>query len=159
MSLRDCLNSAVQQGAINSRQAEELHRYYNERFNRKRPGMTEREAAAAARDEVVGALRAEAKELRRQVKLNEARRKEIASFIENYRDRYGNPNQLDAVMSLMIHNGFKGTQSMAGKANAIIAMAHRDLSDVMYHFRRSKGLGLRLNKADLPALIKAMQAR
>ncbi|WDZ77954.1 hypothetical protein PWG15_05470 [Ensifer adhaerens] len=156
MSLRDCLNSAVQQGAINSRQAEELHRYYQARFNRKRPGMTEREAAAAARDEVVGALRAEAKELRRQVKLTEARRKEIADFIENYRDRYGNPNQLDAVMSLMIHNGFKGTQSMAGKANAIIAMAHRDLSEVMYHFRRSKGLGLRLNKADLPALIKAM---
>lgn len=156
MSLRDCLNSAVQQGAINSRQADELHRYYGARFKRKRAGMTEREAAAAAREEVVEALRAEAKELRRQVKLNEARRKEIAEFIENYRDRNGNPNQLDAVMSLMIHNGFKGTQSMAGKANAIIAMAHRDLSEVMYHFRRSKGLGRRLNKTDLPDLIKAM---
>ncbi|PDT80574.1 hypothetical protein [Sinorhizobium sp. BJ1] len=156
MSLRDCLNSAVEQGAINSRQAEELHRYYDARFRRKRAGMTEREAAAAARAEVVDALREEAKELRRQVKLNEARRKEIAEFIENYRDRNGNPNQLDAVMSLMIHNGFKGTQSMAGKANAIIAMAHRDLSEVMYHFRRSKGLGLRQNKADLPDLIKAM---
>ncbi len=46
---------------------------------------------------------------------------------------------------LMIHNGYKGTQSKAGKAHAIIAMAHRQLSDVMYHFRRSKGLGRRLN--------------
>lgn len=156
MSLRDCLNSAVEQGAINSRQAEELQRFYDARFNRKRAGMSEREAAAAARDEVAAALREEAKELRRQVKLTEARRKELADFIENYRDRNGNPDQLDAVLSLMIHNGFKGTQSMAGKANAIIAMAHRDLSQVMYHFRRSKGLGLRRNKADLPDLIKAM---
>lgn len=156
MSLRDCLNSAVQQGAINSRQADELHRFYEARFRRKRAGMTDREAAAAARDEVAASLRADAQEQRRQVKLTEARRKEIADFIENYRDRNGEPNQLDAVLSLMIHNGFKGTQSMAGKANAIIAMAHRDLSEVMYHFRRSKGLGLRLNKADLPDLIKAM---
>lgn len=156
MSLGDCLRSAVEQGAINSRQAEELQRYFEARFQRKRPGMSERDAARAAGDEVIAALRAEAKEQRRQVLLTEARRKEIADFIENYRDRNGNPDQLDAVMSLMIHNGFKGTQSMAGKANAIKAMAHRDLSEVMYHFRRSKGLGLRMNKTDLPDLIKAM---
>lgn len=156
MSLRDCLNSAVSQGEINSRQADELHRYWESRFRRKRPGMTEREAAAAARDEVAQALRLEAKEQRRQVLLAEARRKEIVAFLEGYRNRKGDPDQLDAALSLMIHNGYKGTQSMAGKANAIIAMAHRDLSEVMYHFRRSKGLGTRRNKADLPDLIRAM---
>lgn len=156
MSLRDCLNSAVAQGAINTRQADELHRYFDARFQRKRAGMSDREAAAAARDEVVKALQAEAKELRRQVLLTEARRKEVAEFVDNYRDRKGNPDKVDAVMSLMIHNGYKGTSSMAGKANAIIALAHKQLSDVMYHFRRSKGLGLRRNKADLPDLIKAM---
>ena len=47
MSLRDCLASAVEQGAINSRQADELHRYYEARFNSKRTGMPEREAMAA----------------------------------------------------------------------------------------------------------------
>ncbi|MCF6368346.1 hypothetical protein [Rhizobium halophilum] len=156
MTLRDCLNSAVSQREINSRQADELHRYWEARFRRKRPGMTEREAAAAARDEVAQALRAEAKEQRRQTLLTEARRKEIAAFLEGYRNRKGDPDQLDAALSLMIHNGFKGTQSMAGKANAIIAMAHRDLSEVMYHFRRSKGLGKRHNKADLPDLIRAL---
>lgn len=156
MSLRDCLNSAVSQGAINTRQADELHRYWESRFRRKRPGMSEREAAAAARDEVAQALRSEAMEQRRQVLLAEARRKEIAAFLDGYRNRKGDPDQLDAALSLMIHNGYKGTQSMAGKANAIISMAHRDLSEVMYHFRRSKGLGLRRNKVDLPDLIKAM---
>lgn len=156
MSLRDCLNSAVEQGAINSRQADELHRYYEARFRTKRATMSEREAAAAARDEVVKELRAEAAEQRRQVLLSEARRKEIADFMENYRNRKGEPDQLDAALSLMIHNGYKGTSSMEGRANAIIAMAHRDLSQVMYHFRRSKGLGLRRNKADLPDVIKAM---
>lgn len=156
MSLRDCLNSAVQQGVINTRQADELHRYYDARFQKKRANMPEREASAAARDEVVSALQEEAKELRRQVLLTEARRKELSEFIETFRDRKGNPDQVDAVMSLMIHNGYKGTSSMAGKANAIIALAHKELSDVMYHFRRSKGLGFRRNKTDLPDLIKAM---
>lgn len=156
MSLRDCLNSAVEQGEINSRQAEELHRYYEARFKRKRAGMTEAEAAMAARQEVVDALRSEAKEKRRQVLLAEARRKEVADFIENYRDLNGKPDQLDAVLSLMIHNGYKGTFSMHGRQQAIIAMAHRDLSDVMYHFRRSKGLGLRRNTVDLPDLVTAL---
>lgn len=156
MSLRDCLKSAVDQGAINTRQAEELNRYYEARFNRKRAGMSEAEAKKAARDEVAAALRADAQEQRRQVLLTEAARKELASFIENYRDKTGKPDQLDAVLSLMIHNGYKGTQSMAGKANAIISMSHRDLSQVMYHFRRSKGLGRRLNKVDIPDLITAM---
>lgn len=156
MSLRDCLNSAVEQGAINSRQAEELNRYYEARFKRKRANMSEAEAKVAARDEVAAALREDAKEARRQVLLTEAARKELAGFVENYRDKKGKPDKLDAVLSLMIHNGYKGTQSMAGKAHAIIAMAHRQLSDVMYHFRRSKGLGRRLNKVDIPDLITAM---
>lgn len=156
MSLRDCLASAVSQGAINSRQADELHRYYEARFNSKRTALPEREAMAAARDEVAAALRADAKEMRRQVNLTEAARKDLAGFIENYRDKKGRPDKLDAVLSLMIHNGYKGTQSMSGKANAIIALAHRQLSEVMYHFRRSKGLGRRLNKVDIPDLITAM---
>ncbi|MGR6465393.1 hypothetical protein [Rhizobium sp. PAMB 3182] len=156
MSLRDCLNSAVAQGEINSRQAEELNRYYEARFKRKRPGMTEREAAAQARDEVVAALKAEAKEKRRQVLLAEARRKEIADFIENYRDEKGHADQLDAALSLMVHNGYKGTFSMQGRAHAIMAMAHRDLANVMYHFRRSKGLGLRRNTVDLEDFIVAL---
>jgi len=156
VSLRDCLNSAVEQGAINSRQAEELNRYYEARFKRKRAGMTEAEAKKAARDEVVASLRSEAMEQRRQVLLTEARRKEIADFIENYRDLKGRENQLDAVLSLMIHNGYKGTSSMAGKANAIIAMAHRDLAEAMDHFRRSGPMGNYRNSVDLPDVIRAM---
>lgn len=156
MSLRDCLNSAVEQGAINSRQADELNKYYEARFKRKRPGMTDAQAKAAARDEVAAALRAEAKEARRQLLLSEARRKEIAGFIENFRDEKGRADKVDAALSLMIHNGYKGTFSMAGRANAIIAMAHRQLSDVMYHFRRSKTLGLRQNTVDLPDFITAL---
>ncbi|WP_377299621.1 hypothetical protein [Rhizobium sp. SGZ-381] len=156
MSLRDCLNSAVEQGAIDRRQADELFHYWESRFQKKRAGMSDREAAAAARAEVVAALRTEAQEKKRQVLLAEARRKEVADFIENYRDNTGKPDQVDAVLSLMIHSGYKGTFSMQGRANAIISMAHRDLSDVMYHFRRSKGLGLRRNTVDLPDFITAL---
>jgi hypothetical protein len=156
MSLRDCLNSAVEQGAINSRQAEELHRYFEARFNRKRGKMSDAEARAAARDEVVAALRAEAQEQRRQVFLAEAARKEIADFIENYRDLRGRENKLDAALSLMIHNGYRGTSSMAGKANAITSMAHRDLAEAMDHFRRSGIAGRYRNSVDLPDVVRVM---
>ncbi len=156
MSLRDCLRSAVEQGAINSRQADELNRYYEERFSKKRPGMTDAEARVAARDEVVKSLRADAMEQRRQVLLAEGKRKEIADFIENYTNDKGKHDKLDAALSLMIHNGYKGTFSMQGRAHAIISLAHRDLSDTMYHFRRTKGLGLRRNLADLPDLVTAI---
>lgn len=156
MSLRDCLNSAVAQGAINSRQAEELNQYFEARFNRKRGTMGDAEARAAARDEVVAALRAEAKEQRRQVLLAEAKRKEIAEFIENHKTVYDNDNKLDGALSLMIHNGYAGRSSMAGRANAIIAMAQRDLAEVMYHFRRTKFTGRYRNTVDLPDLVRVL---
>lgn len=156
MSLRDCLNSAVAQGAINSRQAEELNRYFEARFNRKRGTMSDAEARAAARDEVVASLRAEAKEQRRQVLLAEAARKEIADFVENYRDLRGRRNKLDAALSLMIHNGYRGVSSMAGRANAIISMVHRDLAEAMDHFRRSGISGRYRNTVDLPDLVRVM---
>lgn len=156
MSLRDCLNSAVAQGAINSRQAEELNQYFEARFNRKRGTMGDAEARAAARDEVVAALRAEAKEQRRQVLLAEAKRKEIAEFIENHKTVYDNDNKLDGALSLMIHNGYAGRSSMAGRANAIIAMVQRDLAEVMYHFRRTKVTGRYRNTVDLPDLVRVL---
>ncbi len=37
MSLRDCLNSAVEQGAITQRAAEELNRYYEARSSASAP--------------------------------------------------------------------------------------------------------------------------
>jgi hypothetical protein len=156
MSLRNCLRSAVEQGVINSRDAEELHRYYEARQRTKNPGMTEAQARVAARDEVVASLRADAKEARRRALLSEARRKENAAFVEDYRNLKGKPDKLDAVLSLMIHNGYKGTQSMAGKANAIIAMAQRDLAEAMHHFRRSRVAGRHINKVDLPDLVRAL---
>jgi hypothetical protein len=156
MSLRNCLRQAVEQGVINSRDAEELQRYYETRQRQKNPGMTDAQARVAARDEVVASLREDAREARRRALLSEARRKENAAFVENYRNLKGKPDKLDAVLSLMIHNGYKGTQSMAGKANAIIAMAQRDLAEAMHHFRRSRISGRHINKVDLPDLIKAM---
>ncbi|WFS02218.1 hypothetical protein [Rhizobium tumorigenes] len=156
MSLKDCLNSAVAQGEINSREADELNRYYEVRYRQKRAGMNDSQAKAAARDEVAAALRADAKEARRRALLSEARRKDNAGFIEEYRNLKGKPDKLDAVLSLMIHNGYKGTQSMAGKANAIIAMAQRDLAETMHHFRRSRVAGTHMNKVDLPDLVKAL---
>lgn len=164
MSLRDCLNSAVEQGAIDSRQADELLRFYESRFTKKRPGMSEAEAARAARDELAADLRAEAGEKRRQVMLAEKARAGLATRLQDFdniitpKSVFGRPaTMLDAMLSEIIHYGYAGKGSMVGKANSIVAMAHRDLAEAMVHFRRSAMLGRRLNKADVNDLVRELE--
>ena len=164
MSLRDCLNSAVEQGSINSRQADELYRYWQSRFERKRAGMSDGEAARAARDELAAELRLEAAEKRRRVKLAEEKRKALSARLQDF-DNIVTPksllgrkaNLLDAMVSEIVHYGFAGKRSMLGRSNGIVAMAHRDLAQAMVHFRRTGGTGRRRNRADLPDLVRELE--
>lgn len=156
MSLRDCLNSAVEQGAISSRQADEMHRYYEARFNAKRAGMDERRAATEARAEVAAELRGQAREKKRQALLAEGKRKELAAYFGSFRNLYGNANLTDAALSKMIHYGYKGTESMQARYHGIMSLVQRDLADAMHHFSRTAITGRRRGKADLPDIVREL---
>lgn len=158
MTLRDCLNSAVEQKAISSRQADELHRYYEARFKKARATMSDGQAAAAAKQEVAAMLRADGAQKKRQVLLMEGKRKELTETILNYRTLTGKADVKKAVMAKMIHYG-EGTGagvSMDQLKHGIISLVHRDLSEVMDRFKQSRLLGLRENKADIPDLVKEL---
>lgn len=156
MSLKECLDRAAAQGAINTRQADELLDYYNARFSKKREGMSDAQAHAEARKEVADELRHKAARETRNALLSEAKRKELAPKILNHKSLYGNSNPLDGALSQMVHYGEKGMRSYEGRKNGIISLMHRDLAEVMHHFRQSKILGRRGAKIDLPDLVRAL---
>lgn len=157
MNLRDCLQSAVEQGAISQTQADILFREFEARYGAKqRGGLNERAAARAARDEVSARLRTEAEENQRRLLLTEAKRKELTQYLADFRDHKGEQNLLDAALSLMVHNGYKGGRSMVGREMGILSLVHRDLAEVMHHFRRSGLSGRRLNRIDIVDLVREM---
>ncbi|MBO6816508.1 MAG: hypothetical protein JJ891_16760 [Rhizobiaceae bacterium] len=167
MNLKECLASAVEQGALNGRQAEELLAYFNERFQKKRKTMSEAEATAAAKAEVSKELRAKAARDAANALLAEKVRRDLLPVLTNNpnaQNRSGigkrvTADPLDAALSLLSNYGLKGVRSLEGRTSAIQAMAHRDLAEVMHHFRKSKVLARQTNKVDLENLVRALDGQ
>ncbi|MDZ7822598.1 MAG: hypothetical protein U5K75_00165 [Ahrensia sp.] len=149
MSIANCLRSAVEQGAINQRQAEELESYYNARFKQNND-------AKAARDAVSAELRATAKLKRRNTQLADAKRSEIAQYLKTHKNYKGNADLKDAALNLFMQNGTGNRSSIAYRADAILSLQFRALTDTMEKFRRGGFSGRRINQIDLPDLIKEL---
>lgn len=147
MGLKDCLISAVGQGAITKKEASALADEFDQRFAQLRNGMSEDLAKAKARKDMEAALVAEAAEKRRRANLTEARRLGIKGNLQGYRDRAGNANVFEGAMGLLSHYGFRGASSVRGRTEAIIAGAHKNLDQVMFAFERKGLLGKRANRA------------
>lgn len=157
MSLRDCLNSAVEQGEISSRQADELHAYWEARFRKNRASMGEREAMEAARREVSEELKQKAKLKRRNALLMEAKRKELTDHIAGHKTAVrGRQDPLDAVLVKMVDYGTSGSSSMKGRENAILSLAMRNLAAPMARFRPRMTTGMRMHKADLKDVVREL---
>lgn len=139
MGLRDCLASAVQQGALSRQEAAALGDEFEERYGQLRAGMGDAPARAQARIELEQALRATAAEARRRAALAEAARLKNKGFLQSFRDMKGKPDVFQAAMALLSHYGFRGESSVRGRFEAIVSLAHGQLSDLMWEFRR-KGL-------------------
>ncbi|MBL4768238.1 MAG: hypothetical protein JKY94_11065 [Rhodobacteraceae bacterium] len=159
MNLKECLASAVEQGALNSRQADELQSYYDARFTKNRANMSEAEAKRTAKAEVSAELREKAARSARNALLSENVRKELQPRIVDHKNIYGKSDPLDGALSTLVNYGFKGFGSMEAKKHIILGLLHRDLADMMHHFRPTKVSGLRQNLADTPDLVKAIAGK
>lgn len=146
MSLRDCLNSAVDQGAISRAEADDLLRAYNERHAQLKMSMGDGPAAAAAKDALAKELKAEAIEARRRVLLAAAAQDRIAEYLATYRNAKGKADVFGAVLNLIEHYGFAGTSSVAGRAKAIVSLAHGEMQQFLQTFDRSRLTGARRNQ-------------
>jgi hypothetical protein len=154
MGIRDCLISAVKQGAITREEADALQRAYDGEFAQARMSLGDDAAAAAARLKVEKDLRAEAIEKRRRVHLQEAAQDRDAEYLQSYRNLQGRPDVFEAVLNLIEHHGFAGTSSVTLRAKAIIALAHGEMTDVLSAFRRTKLTGTRMNRPLLDDVIR-----
>lgn len=156
MGLKNCLASAREQGEITAAEEKELGDAFDERFAQLKNGMSEDQAKAKARVDLEKALRAQSIEKKRQADLMEARRIGIKAYLQGYRDRDGNPNVYEGAMALLSHYGFRGTSSVRGRTEAIIAGAHKNLDQVMFAFARKGVLGRRANRALQSDVVKEL---
>lgn len=147
MGLKACLASAREQGEITAAEEKALGDEFDARFAQLKNGMSEDQAKAAARKQLEAALAAQAIEKKRQADLMEARRIGIKAYLRGYVDRAGVANVYEGAMAILSHYGFRGTSSVRGRAEAIVAGAHASLSDVMFAFQRKGVLGRRANRA------------
>lgn len=156
MGLKDCLVSAVEQKAITREEAAALADEFDRRFAQNRLGMSDDVAKAKARKDMEAALAAEAAEKRRRADLTEARRLSVKRYLQGYRDRAGNANVYEGAMALLSHYGFRGASSVRGRAEAIVAGAHKNLDEVMFSFERKGLLGRRANRALMSDFVKEL---
>lgn len=143
MGIRDCLISAVDQGAITREEATALGDEYEERFAQLRASLGDDAARGEAKARLERALRFEAAEKRRRANLTEARRRGVLAQLMDYRNAKGEPDVFEAAMSLLSHYGYRGVNSLRGRKEAIISLAHGKLSDLMVDARRTAILGRR----------------
>jgi hypothetical protein len=154
MSFRDCLISAVDQGAISKDEAEQLQRRFDDEFAQARLSLGDDAAAAAAKAKLETDLRAEGFEARRRVLLQDAAQDRLAEYVQGYRDIKGRADVFDAVLNLIENHGFAGTSSMAGRQKAIGSLVHGELADVLSTFRKSAITGRRFNRPLLDDVVR-----
>jgi hypothetical protein len=146
MSFRDCLISAVDQGAISREEAAELQRRFDAEFAQARLSLGDEAAAAAAKSRLEAGLRAEGIEARRRVLLQDAAQDRLAEYVGSYRGLDGRPDIFEAVLNLIENHGFAGTSSLIGRQKAIVSLVHGQISDVLSTFRKSLLTGRRFNR-------------
>lgn len=157
MGIRDCLISAVEQGAITREEAAALGDEFDERFAQYAASLGDGPARAKARAELEKALRATAAEARRRADLREAARLNVAGTLRAHRTPTGEPDVFEAALGLLSHYGFRGASSVRGRAEAIVTLAHGRLEELMWQFRRKGPLGRRGNKALTRDLVKELR--
>lgn len=145
-AFHDCLRSAVEQKELTQEQADALAERYDEYAESMKasgdadPLGNARAALAREYDEAAARKRAIAEG-------SERARDELSGYAQSYRDRKGNVDIFNAWMNKIENFGFgAGTQSMANLAKAKYGLATEKMADYLSTFRRSAGLGRRINK-------------
>ena len=149
MPFIDCINSAIDQGAISRSEGEALNRDFETKFAQKRAQLGDDQAAKAAQDELASELRFQATEKRRRAVLTEKARQRLKTRILGYRDEKGRPDVYEAAIQTLSHYGYAGAESVRGRQEAIIAMAHGKLTDLMTAVSRDLVTGRRTASAGL----------
>lgn len=149
MAFQDCLISAIDQGAITREEGAALQRDFETKFAQKRAQLGDDQAAAAAKAELETELRGQAIEKRRRAVLTEKARLRLKDRLLTYRDENGEADIYEAALGVLSHYGYRGAESVRGHGEAILAMAHGKLTDLMTAVSRDLVTGRRTASAGL----------
>ncbi len=149
MAFQDCLSGYVETGEMTRDEADSLLRDFDGKFAQKRLQLGDDAAAQAAKDELARELRAQAIEKKRRAVLTEKARVRLKDRILGYRDEQGRADVYEAAVQVLSHYGYAGGESVRGRTEAILSMAHGKLTDVMTATSRSLVTGRRSASAGL----------
>lgn len=146
MPFSDCIDSALEQGALSPEEAAELKAEFDRRFAQRRLELGDGPATAAAKDAIEAELRAAGAERRRRIHLADAARNTLKNDLIRYRRHDGTPDIGRAALEKLSHYGTGGSSSVRGRMEAIVGLAHSELADHIRTFRRSLGSGRRFER-------------
>jgi hypothetical protein len=155
MSFHDCIRSAVDQGALTPDEADDLIRRYDAHVGANRatehPGGPE----AAAKEALAKDLAEAAARKERLAALAADKADALAAHLEAYRGPDGAPDVLAAALGVIENrnNALAGVPSVVGRRAALTGWAHARLEKGLWDFRRSFGLGKRMNPARLDRIV------
>lgn len=156
MNFSQCLSSAVEQGALNRAEAEDLLRRFEELRGQHGLNFDAATAGKMARDDLAAELRFDAIETRRRAKLQKAAIETIERDLSQFRDAKGRGDVVTAALKKLEHFGYAGYSSVEGRAKTIIGMAHAEINDMLATFERDVLAGRRKEMPRLESVLKEM---
>lgn len=148
MSVLNCIDSAIQQGAISQASGNDLKKRYQM--------LVAIHGSAQAQQQLAQELAAQALQKRREVALRELRLQEIVRDLSGYRDAQGRPDIARALIALIEHYGEAGGfkfSSIEGRRKAILGQAMAGMEGVLAEFRQTWATGSRQNTARLDNVV------
>lgn len=155
MSFSDCIRSAVQQGALDASEGDDLIRRYQAHVEANRGAAGPGGPEAAAKEALLKDVTDAAARKERLADLAADKAEAIAAHLDAFRDSKGRPDVTGAALALLENrnNRLGGAPSVIGRRDALLGYAHGRLEEMLYEFRRSAGLGKRRNPARLDAMV------
>jgi hypothetical protein len=155
MSIFDCLDTAVEGGELNKADAEKLKRDY-QRFRENHANTNPSMADKQARLDLLDSMAASTAHKRRKAKLALEKIREVDANARSHKTPAGRFDIGAAFLDMLEHFGTAKFSSVAGRARAIIGMAHAMMEEQLFHFRRSAIAGDkgRHNAADLKNVLR-----
>lgn len=159
MNFSQCLNSAVEQGALNRAEAEDLLRRFEELRGQHGLNFDPATAGKMARDELAAELRFDAIETRRRAKLQATAIEQVERDLLQFRNHKGEGDIVAAALKKLEHFGYAGYSSVEGRAKTIIGMVHSELNDLLSTFERDILLGRRKEMPRLESVMREMHGQ
>ena len=135
MSIKDCINRAVDAGEMDKERAARILREYDDVFPQFRENMGHSQAEAEAARSVLRQARFDAFEKRRVMQLTAAATQDQVSRMSEHTNILGNKDPAQYMMDLISNRRGVGGSTLAGKFEAVRRSFRREMTEAVVAFR------------------------